>query len=71
MSNINITYLRSRARQLRQAHTETEYQELLEKLACYLNISQVGESLTTERRQKIFSRLRSLGINAYRTAQHK
>lgn len=71
MININITYLRSRARELRQAHTETEFQEQLKKLARYLNISQAGESLTKEQRQRVISKLRSLGINAYRTTRHR
>lgn len=67
---MSITYLRNRARELRQAHTEAEYQVLLEKLARYLNITQVGESLTSAHKQKVFTKLRQLGINANRTTQH-
>lgn len=67
MTNINITYLRSRARELRQAHTETEFQEQLEKLSSHLNITKAGESLTKEHQERVFRTLRSLGISAYRT----
>lgn len=66
---MSITYLRNRARELRHARTEAEYQELLEKLARYLNITQAGESLTTEHTQKVFTKLRQLGINSNRTTQ--
>ena len=66
---MSIKYLRKLVRELQHARTEAEYQEPLEELARYLNITQTGESLTPEHTQEVFTQLRQLGINANRTTQ--
>lgn len=63
---MSITYLRNRGRELRLAPTEADYQKLLCKLACDLNIAQAGEPLTPAHKQKVLIRLRQLGISTNR-----
>lgn len=63
---MSITYLRNRAREMRHAPTEAEYQESLEKLVRYLSLISPGENLTSVHKQKALIHLRQLGINATR-----
>jgi len=66
---MSIAYLRNRARELRHTHSEAEYEELLEKLARYLNIIQDGERFTINHKQKVLNTLRQLGIKTHRITQ--
>lgn len=66
---MSIAYLRNRARELRHTRSEAEYEELLEKLARYLNIIQDGERFTVIHKQKILHTLRQLGIKTHRVTQ--
>jgi len=68
---MSITYLRNRAREMRHARTETEYQESLEKLVRYLSLISPEENLTTMHKQKALTHLRQLGINATRVTYRR
>ncbi len=70
MTRMSITYLRNRAREMRHADTELEYQDLLEKLARHLNIVSAEESLTLAHKRKVITKLRQLGISASRITYH-
>lgn len=61
---MSITYLRNRAREMRHARTEAEYQESLKKLVCYFSLISPGENLTSVHKQRVLIYLRQLGINA-------
>ena len=63
---MSITYLRNRAREMRHARTEAEYQESLEELVRYLSLISPGENLTSAHKRKALSHLRHMGINATR-----
>lgn len=68
---MSITYLRNRAREMRHARTEAEYQDLLKKLVHDLSIISPGESLTSAHKQKALIHLRQLGINATRVTYRR
>ena len=69
---MNLAYLRSRAKQYRNARDDQERQELLNKLAWHLNLIRAGESTTLDDQHRIFAELRRHGINANysRSAQY-
>lgn len=59
---MSISYLRNRARELRNARTEAEYEEILEKLARHLITVPTGRRLTPIQKQEVFWQLRKMGI---------
>ncbi|NCR11211.1 MAG: hypothetical protein GPI95_24625 [Microcystis aeruginosa LG13-11] len=59
---MSITYLRNRAREMRNARTEAEYEEILEKLARHLITVPTGRPLTPVQKQEVFLQLRKMGI---------
>lgn len=59
---MDLTYLRSRAKQFRAAQNEAERQELLHKLAIHLELAHPGEGLTLGQQQRVVSVLKRLGI---------
>ena len=63
---MRIAYLRTWAKELRHTHSEAEYEELLEKIARYLNIIRDGERFTLIHKQKVLNTLRQLGIKTHR-----
>jgi len=67
---MSIAYLSDRARELRHTRSDIEYEELLEKLSLYLNITQDGERFTSTHRQKVINALRQLRIKTHRITQH-
>jgi hypothetical protein len=59
---MSITYLRNRAREMRNARTEAEYEEILENLARPLITVPTGRPLTPVQKQEVFLQLRKMGI---------
>jgi hypothetical protein len=66
---MSIAYLRNRAKELRHTHSEAEYEEMLEKISRYLNITQDGQRYTATHKQKVLNTLRQLGIKTHRITQ--
>lgn len=61
---MDLSYIRSRARQFRTTENDAERQALLQKLAAHLGLVQPGADVTQDDRRKVIAELKRLGISA-------